>query len=60
MQGPHGYISPGWYGEVHSVPTWNHVTAHLYGVPEMLSDEENLAVLDRLVDHSRGGCRIRG
>jgi len=32
------------------VPTWNFVTAHLYGTPELLSDEENLRVLGLLVD----------
>ncbi len=51
VQGPHGYVSPGWYDATDIVPTWNHVTAHLYGVPEILSDEENFAVLRRLVDH---------
>jgi transcriptional regulator len=50
VQGPHGYISPGWYDEGDIVPTWNHVTAHLYGVPELLGEEENFAVLSRLVD----------
>lgn len=49
VQGPHGYVSPGWYGEVQSVPTWNFVSAHLSGVPEVLSPDENLTVLDRLV-----------
>jgi transcriptional regulator len=51
VQGPHGYISPNWYAEGDFVPTWNHVTAHLYGVPEILSDDENFAILGRLVDH---------
>jgi transcriptional regulator len=51
IQGPHGYISPAWYSEGDFVPTWNHVTAHLYGTPEILGDEENFAVLDDLVDH---------
>ena len=51
IQGPHGYVSPGWYETEEFVPTWNHVTAHLYGKPEILSDEENFAVLGRLVDH---------
>lgn len=50
VQGPHGYISPGWYGDVQSVPTWNFVSAHLSGVPELLSSDENLRVLDRLVE----------
>ena len=49
--GPSGYISPGWYDLATGVPTWDFVTVHAYGVPEMLSDDENLRVLDRLVDH---------
>ena len=51
IAGPHGYISPSWYAPDDFVPTWNHVTAHLYGTPELLEAEENFAVLDRLVDH---------
>jgi transcriptional regulator len=51
IQGPHGYISPGWYPPDQRIPTWNHVTAHLYGVPEILSDDENLRVLNDLVAH---------
>jgi transcriptional regulator len=49
FQGPHGYVSPGWYGDVQAVPTWNYTAVHLAGVPEILSDEENLVVLDQLV-----------
>jgi transcriptional regulator len=51
VQGPHGYISPAWYPAEQFVPTWNHVTAHLWGTPEILSDEENFRVLGELVDH---------
>ncbi|MFT2816302.1 FMN-binding negative transcriptional regulator [Leifsonia sp. A12D58] len=51
IQGPHGYVSPSWYGGEPAVPTWNHVTAHLYGTPEILSDEENWSVLSTLVQH---------
>lgn len=54
LQGPHGYISPGWYGDVQAVPTWNYIAVHLSGVPEILSDEENLEVLDRLVERFEG------
>ena len=54
FQGPHGYISPGWYGDVQAVPTWNYTAVHLAGVPEILEPEENLAVLDRLVDRFEG------
>lgn len=55
FQGPHGYISPGWYGDVPAVPTWNYTAVHLAGVPEILADEENLRVLDRLVDRFEQG-----
>ncbi|MGU3411651.1 FMN-binding negative transcriptional regulator [Microbacterium sp. M1A1_1b] len=51
VQGPHGYVSPGWYPPDQFVPTWNHVTAHCWGTPEILSDDENLRVLGELVDH---------
>ena len=51
IQGPHGYISPAWYDKGDFIPTWNHVTAHLYGTPEILSDEENFRVLGELVHH---------
>jgi transcriptional regulator len=50
VQGPHGYISPGWYDAAPAVPTWNFVTAHLHGTPEVLDDAENLRVLADLVD----------
>jgi transcriptional regulator len=49
--GPSGYVSPSWYGIAPAVPTWNFATVHAVGVPEILSDDENLAVLERLVDH---------
>lgn len=55
VQGPHDYVSASWYPEGELVPTWNHVTAHLYGVPEILSDEENFAVLSRLTHHFEDG-----
>jgi transcriptional regulator len=32
-------------------PTWNFSVAHCYGVPRILEEEENLAVLARLVAH---------
>ncbi|MGN6206694.1 FMN-binding negative transcriptional regulator [Humibacter sp.] len=51
IQGPQDYVSPSWYAPGDLVPTWNHVTAHLYGTPEILSEEENYEVLDRLTDY---------
>lgn len=51
VYGPHGYVSPGWYSTSPAVPTWNFAVAHLYGTPELLPDDENLQVLERLVAH---------
>ena len=51
IQGPHDYVSSSWYSPGDIVPTWNHVTAHLYGTPEILSDDENYRMLSRLTDY---------
>ncbi|GAB3404951.1 FMN-binding negative transcriptional regulator [Schumannella luteola] len=51
VQGPHGYVSPAWYPEGQNVPTWNHITAHLWGRPEILDFDENYRVLEHLTDH---------
>ena len=52
VQGRNGYISPSWYapGAIRA-PTWNFSAAHCYGVPQILDEEENLAVLARLVEN---------
>ena len=60
IQGPHGYVSPSVYDNGENVATWDHLTAHLYGVPEILNEEENYEVLSRLTDHfehGRAGAR---
>jgi transcriptional regulator len=50
VQGTHGYVSPSWYAPgATKAPTWNFTVAHLHGTPRVLDDEENLAVLTRLV-----------
>ena len=47
FHGPHGYVSASWYGS-DTIPTWNHVTLHLRGTPELLDDA--MPVLRRTVD----------
>jgi transcriptional regulator len=47
FQGPHGYVSASWYAE-DTIPTWNHITLHVRGVPELFADA--LPVLRRTVD----------
>ena len=54
VEGPQGYISPGWYGVSPAVPTWNFVVAHLTGTPEVVTQEENLRLMDMLVDFFEG------
>jgi len=36
--GPHAYISPSWYAEKVTVPTWNYAAVHVYGVPRVVED----------------------
>jgi transcriptional regulator len=48
--GAHAYVSPSWYGQDPSVPTWNYVAVHAYGVPRVTQDLGRVrALLDRLV-----------
>ncbi|HEV7806904.1 MAG TPA: FMN-binding negative transcriptional regulator [Solirubrobacteraceae bacterium] len=48
FQGPHGYVSASWYA-ADRIPTWNHVTLHVRGTPQLLEDA--LPVLRRTVEH---------
>jgi transcriptional regulator len=46
--GPHAYVSPTWYAPGAKVPTWNYVTVHAYGRPEIVEDTDQ--VLEVLAD----------
>ncbi len=50
ITGPHGYISPDWYGIEDQVPTWNYVAVHLIGQLEMLPEQRLRDIIDRLSD----------
>jgi transcriptional regulator len=50
VEGPYGYVSPGWYGYAPAVPTWNYVAVHLYGTLELLDPEDSYAVMGATVD----------
>lgn len=39
FNGPHAYISPIWYDNHPSVPTWNYATVHAYGVPAIIDEQ---------------------
>lgn len=40
FHGPHAYISPSWYEQQHTVPTWNYAVVHVYGKPVVLDERE--------------------
>jgi transcriptional regulator len=51
FSGPHAYVSPRLYVTTPNVPTWNYVTVHVYGKPEVIAREEEAgAILRRSLD----------
>jgi transcriptional regulator len=50
VEGPGAYISSSWYVAPGAVPTWDYQVAHFYGVPELLTPEENWEMLRKLVN----------
>jgi transcriptional regulator len=54
FHGPHAYVSPGWYENPQSVPTWNYVAVHAYGTARMMDEMELEGLLPRMVDSYQG------
>jgi transcriptional regulator len=51
FSGPHAYISPAWYQEQETVPTWNYTVVHATGSARMVDDPARLrAMVLRLVN----------
>lgn len=48
FEGPHGYVSPGWYANHPSVPTWNYAVVHARGAARVLEPAVLAQLLDRL------------
>ncbi|MBB4146553.1 FMN-binding negative transcriptional regulator [Sphingobium scionense] len=46
--GPHGYVSPDWYGLEDQVPTWNYVAVELEGDVRMMAPDRLPALIDAL------------
>ena len=54
--GPHGYISPSWYGQHPSVPTWNYAAVHAYGRARLVEDPARLdEIVQQLVRQYESG-----
>jgi transcriptional regulator len=50
FQGPHAFISPSWYENRSTFPTWNYTAIHARGRPRLVEDPEAIrAVLRRTV-----------
>jgi transcriptional regulator len=47
--GPHAYISPKLYEKLESVPTWNYLAVHAYGLPRAISSDSEPALLQSLI-----------
>ena len=47
FSGPHAYVSPSWYEEAGTVPTWNYVAVHAYGTFHVVEDRDGLLDLLR-------------
>ena len=46
FQGPHAYVSPLDYGAgPPTVPTWNYIAVHVYGVPRLFTDRAEARAL---------------
>jgi len=51
FSGPHAYVSPTWYEEEGTVPTWNYIAVHAYGRLQIVEDEDALLeILRRSVE----------
>lgn len=52
FQGPHAYVSPSWYDNQRTFPTWNYAAIHARGTPECIEAPDLVrGVLDRTVQH---------
>jgi len=48
--GPHAYISPSLYEKHESVPTWNYIAVHAYGIPQVITLNDSRELMDRMID----------
>ncbi len=49
FSGPHAFISPSLYDKRESVPTWNYIAVHAYGIPQIVTLVERM--LDDMIAH---------
>ena len=58
INGPDAYVSPRWYSDPNTVPTWDYVALELQGPVRKMAEEGLLAMLDAIAE--RHEARIPG
>lgn len=48
--GAHAYISPSLYEKRESVPTWNYIAVHAYGVPKIITLNDAPESMDKMIN----------
>jgi len=58
FHGPHAYVSPSWYADTQSVPTWNYAVVHAHGRAALLAPADLRTLLQDLVEaHERASAQ---
>ncbi len=52
--GAHGYISPAWYDDRATAPTWDYVAVHCYGTPVVHTGDDVRRNIERLIARIEG------
>ena len=55
FHGPHAYVSPTWYAQHPSVPTWNYAVVHAHGRARLMDEAELHDVVTRLSSKYEAG-----
>ena len=48
--GAHAYISPTLYKKNESVPTWNYIAVHAYGIPKIITLDRSPESMNQMID----------
>ena len=55
FNGPHAYVSPGWYQNHPSVPTWNYAVVHAHGKARLMDEAQLHDLVVRLSNTYEAG-----
>jgi transcriptional regulator len=50
--GAHAYISPSLYEQRESVPTWNYVAVHAYGIPQIITRAGSPELMEKMMEET--------